>query len=318
MKAKERPRGLHQIALVALFTLGNTLLHFPWTSAQAGVTISFLLSSVTALLFGLGSSFFAVRFFRRPLWKKEKLRMVLCVLLAAAVCALAFLFAVRATRDLRSFFEGTLLPHGTGLVFAALFLAVCAWLSRGPRRGMDVFALIAFFSALAAVGVLFLLSIPQFHAEYGNIELPSAKAVGASVFPAFAEFALPMFPLGVYLALAKPGRGKMRPQRPLAAGILTGGAMMLLCVLQTLLTFGESYAASLQYPYSAAVRVVSVGAYAFRPELFSYLLDFSACLVRVSVCFSCLKFSVGRFLPRFRNRVPLLAALFAFVALCIF
>ena len=125
-----------------------------------------------------------------------------------------------------------------------------------------------------------------------------------------------MFPLGVYLALAKPKCGKNNSQKPLIVGIFAGGGLMLLCVLQTLLTFGASYASTLEYPYSAAVRVVSVGAYAFRPELFSYLLDFSSCLVRVAVCFFCMKFTVGRFLPRVRNLVPPLAALFVFIVLC--
>ena len=317
MKTRERPRGLHQIALVSLFTLGNTLLRFPWANAQAGVTVSFLLSAVVALLFGLGSSFFAAWLFRRSFGKK-RFRAVLCALISIPVCVLALFSAVKASRDLLSFFEQTLLPPTTGVFFAALFLVVSALLSRGPRRGMDVFALIAFFAILLSVTVLFLLGIPQFQTEYGRVDLPNAKTILGSIPPVFSEFALPMFPLGVYLALAKPGAGKSRSQKPLALGVLAGGGIMLLCILQTLLTFGADYAASLEYPYSAAVRVVSVGAYAFRPELFSYLLDFSACLVRVAVCFSCVKFIVGRFLPRCRNWIPPLAALLVFVILCLF
>lgn len=316
MKSREGPRGLHQIALVALFTLGNTLLRFPWANAQAGVTVSFLLSVMVALFFGLGSSCLAARLFRKWMRSRKRGRIVLCAALSVPVCALAFVSAIRGSQDLLLFLEETILPEKTGLVFAAIFLAVCAWLSRGPRRGMDVFALIAFFAALAAVMVLFFLGIPQFRSAYGKIEMPEVQAVGNSILPILTEFALPMFPMGIYLALAKPERGKNRSQKPLAVGILTGGAIMLVCVLQTLLTFGAPYAATLAYPYSAAVRVVSVGAYAFRPELLSYLPDFFASLVRVAVCFSCVKFTVGRFLPRARNFVPPLAALFVFIALC--
>ena len=316
MKTKERPRGLHEIALVALFTLGNTLLRFPWANARAGVTVSFLLSAVVALAFGLISSSCASWLFRGRMRGNKRGRVVLCGLLSIPILALAFFSAVRGSRDLFSFLEKTLLPNGTKLVFVALFLAVSAWLARGPRRGMDVFALIAFFAVLASVVFLFLSGVPQFRVEYGGAEVPDAGAVGASILPIFLEFALPMVPLGVYLALAKPKRKKNNVQKPFAVGILTGGGIMLLCVLQTLLTFGASYTATLEYPYSAAVRVVSVGAYAFRPELFSYLLDFSACLVRVAVCFSCMKFTVGRFLPRVRNLVPPLAALFVFIVLC--
>ena len=318
MMTKSRPRGLHQIALVALFTLGNTLLRFPWANAQAGITVSFVLSEITAMIFGLCASFGTAWLYRKWLRSKKRLRLAVCIFFSVSVCALAFCFAVSTSRDLLLFMERSLLPEGTELVFAALFLAVCAWLSRAERRGMDVFALIAFFSALVAVAVLFLLGIPQFRVEYGNVELPGVAAIGASLLPIFVEFALPMIPLGVYLALAKPQNGGKRPWQPLVCGVLFGGGIMLFCVLQTLLTFGASYAAGLAYPYSAAVRVVSLGAYAFRPELFSYVADFLSCLVRVAVCFSCLKFTVGRFFPRVRNWVPPLASLFAFIALCFF
>lgn len=318
MRTRTRPRGLHQIALVALFTLGNTLLRFPWANAQAGITVSFVLSEITAMIFGLCASFGAAWLYRKWLRSKKRLRLAVCIFFSVSVCALAFCFAVSTSRDLLLFMERSLLPEGTGLVFAALFLAVCAWLSRAERRGMDIFALIAFFSALVAVAVLFLLGIPQFRVEYGNVELPGVAAIGASLLPIFVEFALPMIPLGVYLALAKPQNGGKRPWQPLVCGVLFGGGIMLFCVLQTLLTFGASYAAGLAYPYSTAVRVVSLGAYAFRPELFSYVADFLSCLVRVAVCFSCLKFAVGRFLPRVRNWIPPFAALFGFITLCFF
>lgn len=318
MMTKSRPRGLHQIALVALFTLGNTLLRFPWANAQAGVTVSFVLSAITALLFGLCAYFGAAWLYRKWLKSRKRLRLIVCASFSVPICALAFYFAVSGSRDLFSFMKQSLLPEGTELVFAALFLAVCAWLSRAERRGMDVFALIAFFAAVVAVTVLFLLGVPQFRMEYGSVELPGVGAIGASLFPIFVEFALPMIPLGAYLALAKPQNGGKRPWHPLVCGVLFGGGIMLLCVLQTLLTFGASYAAGLAYPYSAAVRVVSLGAYAFRPELFSYVADFLSCLIRVAVCFSCLKFTVGRFFPRVRNWVPPLASLFAFIALCFF
>lgn len=318
MNRKDRPRGLHQIALVALFTLGNTLLRFPWANVQAGVTLSFLLSVGIALLFGLGASFFATRLYRRRLKNKKRLRLAACILFSVPVCALAFLAAYNGCRDLLFFFEETLLPEKTGLLFAALFLAVAAVLSRSARRGIDVFALIAFCATLCAVLVLFFSGVPQFRVEYGNVELPTVSAIGASLLPILTEFALPMVPLGVYLALAKPCGCKNRFPKPFVSGLLIGGGIMFLCVLQTLLTFGAPYLATLKYPYSAAVRVVSVGAYAFRPELISYLPDFLSCTVRVAVCFSCMKFTVGRFLPRVRNRVPPLAALFTFVFICLF
>ena len=312
-----RPRGLHQISLVALFTIGNTLLRFPWATAEAGITISFLLSIAAALLFGIGVYFAACRLFRVPFSRMKGWKIIACLLLFLPVCVFSFFLAVKSSRDLVSFFDQMLLPGQTALLFAALYLAVAAWLSRIPRRGMDSFALLLFLPAVGAAAVLFLLGIPQFQTGYGSFEIPSLPAIGHSIFPLFSEIALPMLPLGVYLALAKPKKEKKQAWRPLLFGILSAGVVLLFCVLQTLLTFGASYAASLEYPYSAAVGVVSLGAYAFRPELISYLLDFFFFFFRVSVCFSCVKWIVGRFLPRLRNVVPPLAALLVFVFLCL-
>ena len=126
---------------------------------------------------------------------------------------------------------------------------------------------------------------------------------------------LPMVPLVAYCALSAPSPKGSQNARPLAVGVLAGFALMLLCVLQTLLTFGAPYAATLTYPYSRAVRVVSVGQYAFRPEILSYVSDYAASLIRTAVCFACLRRLFGRFLPRAGRVIPILAAISVFVFL---
>ena len=88
-------------------------------------------------------------------------------------------------------------------------------------------------------------------------------------------------------------------------GTVIGCAILFLCVVQTILTFGTTYAAQLDYPYSFAVRILSVGQYFFRLEGFSYLLDYLTCLVRASVALSVSKRLLGRFLPRLSRNLPL-------------
>ena len=213
------------------------------------------------------------------------------------------------------FMQDTLLPKGTSVAFFVLFLGSAVLLARVSRRGLDLFSLIAFFSATLAVIVLFLQGVPQFRPEYGTLEIPTSGAILLSLKTLLPKTVLPMIPLVAYCALSAPSPKGNQNARPLAVGVLAGFALMLLCVLQTLLTFGAPYAATLIYPYSRAVRVVSVGQYAFRPEILSYVLDYAASLIRTAICFACMRRLVSRFLPRFGRIVPIFSAIAVFVFL---
>ena len=313
-ETSQKRRGLHQIALAALFTVGNTILRFPWANAEAGVTVSFLLSAVAAVGAVFAGYPLARWLFRRPLHRKTW-RMILAGAVAAIIGGTAWFCAAQSTEDVLRFMQDTLLPRGTSVAFVVLFLASAVLLARVSRRGLDLFSLIAFFSATFAVFVLFLQGIPQFRSEYGTLEIPTSGAIVLSLKTLLPKTVLPMIPLVAYCALSAPSPKGNRNARPLAVGVLAGFSLMLLCVLQTLLTFGAPHAATLTYPYSRAVRVVSVGQYAFRPEIISYVLDYAASLIRTAVCFACMRRLLGRFLPRMGRLIPIFAAVAVFLFL---
>lgn len=307
-----RPRGVHKIALAALFTVGSTLLRFPWSGE--GTAVVFCLSAAGALLAVAVLYPLALFLWRRPL-RGHPWRTAAAAVSGTAVGAAALFCAARSADDLLRFFNFALLPPGAAIPFSALFLFAAVLLARTPRRGVDLFALIACFAALAAVAVLFLRAIPQFRGEYGRVAFPPAGSVGAGAVPLLFETVFPMFPLAAWFALAVPRRSKKGNARPLLFGVGLGYGILFLCVAQTILTFGAPFAATVNYPYAQAVRVVSVGQYAFRPEILSYLLDHSASLCRVALCLDCLRRLSGRFLPRRARLVLPVAgiALFAFL-----
>lgn len=309
-------RGLHQIALAALFTVGNTLLRFPWANAEAGVTVSFLLSGVVAPFAALALYAIARFVFRRQLHGNLP-RMGSAVVFALIAGSVALDCAARCTGDAVQFVKDLLLPVGTAIPFSVLFLSAGVLLARIPRSGMDLFALLGYVAVTVAVAVLFLRGAPQFRAEYATFETPTPETVGKSLMLLLSESVLPVLPLAVYLALSAPATRGNRVSPSLAVGVAAGFGLMFLCVLQTVLTFGVPYAATLSYPYLRAVRVVSVGQYAFRPELISYVLDYVATLVRTAVCLACLRRLVGRFLPRLGRVVPVIGAIGIFIYLYI-
>ncbi len=312
-RAKTKRRGLHQIALAALFTVGNTLLRFPWKNTGAGISISFPVSAIAAVCAVALVYPAAGKLLRAP-FRKRIPRMIAAGVFCAAVSAVSLFCAARCASDLLAFFGETLLPRGTEVPFSALFLAAAVCLARAPRRSTDGFALIVFFASCVAVAVLFLRGAPQFRAEYGAVDFSVFSGADVLSGTLWAEVLLPMAPLAVYFGVTTPRR-KGKSVRSPVFGTLAGVGILLVCVLQTLLTFGAEYAAALSYPYSRAVRVVSVGQYAFRPEILSYLLDYSACLFRTAVCFASVRRLFGRFLPRAAKWVPALLGLGVFIYL---
>ena len=299
MKGRKRS-GWHKIALAALFTVGNSLIRFPWRSADPGMLTLFFLSSVGALI----PAFLLYPLFRklfRARLSGNRFHLVLSVFLALGIGCYAIWCGWKTASDYVRYTMETILSGEHRMLFCLLFVGCCARLASISGKGRDVFALLCFAGVSAAVVFLFAAGFAQFRPSYLTITVPDRFSVLAAVLPSlWMETLLPLTILAAYIALSSPGKGA----RALAVGTVTGSGLLLLCVLQTLLTFGGSYAATLPYPYSYAVQIISVGQYFFRLEGFSYLLDFAACLIRTSVCLSCAGKLLGRFCPRLGRWVP--------------
>lgn len=294
-------RGMHKIAVGMLFTVGNSLIRFPWRAADPKVTSLFILSGIGALLPALLLYPVFRRLFHAPL-AKSKLRLFIAAVSAIAVGGYALYVAWRCMGDYIAYAAEMILMERQNILFGFVFLLCAVFLSRLPRHGIDAFALIAAIAVILSVLLLFLFGISQYRVEYLSWRLPATfDELAGDTLPLWRETVLPLVILSAYLALSNPRKG----EKSLVLGTLFGYAVLFLCVLQTLLTFGASFSSELAYPYSHAVRVVSFGQYFFRPEIFSYGLDFAACLVRVAICLSTVKRLIGRFFPRLSLYTPI-------------
>ncbi len=296
-------RGLHKIAVGMLFTVGNSLIRFPWRATDPKVTALFILSVAGALLPACLLYPLLRRLFRQPLGRSGW-RLPVAAVSALAVGGYALYVGWHCMRDYVHYAAEMILTGERSLLFGLLFLLCIVLLARLPRHGADSFSLILAIAALLSVLLLFLSGISQYRVEYLAFRLPaSVRELANDALPLWRETVLPLVILSAYMALSTPRRG----ERSLIVGTLLGYAVLFLCVLQTLLTFGAPFSAGLSYPYSQAVRIVSFGQYFFRPEIFSYGLDFAACLVRAAVCLATVKRLIGRFSPRLAPYVPLTA-----------
>ena len=300
---EKRASDFHKIALVALFTVGNALIRYPWRAENEGVLTLFLFSMVAALIPAVFLYPIFRWIWRRPLSHRRG-RMILVALLSVAFGLYALFCAWRACADYLRFSLRMVLPTGSRWLLLILFVVCAVWLSTLRGRGMDSFALLAFVGAVFCAVFLFLSGLSVF--EWKHVSPKSLVWGWGSldwVRTIWKEVFMPSAVLAVYFALVEPRRGV----RSLAVGTAIGCAILFLCAAQTILTFGVSYAAGLDYPYSYAVRILSIGQYFFRLEGFSYLLDYLSCLIRAAVSLATLRRLIGRFFPRLSHGSPWVA-----------
>lgn len=293
-RTNKRPNGLHKAALAALFTVGNTLICFPWRSGEGEMPLLFLLSALGALLPSVLIYPLLRRWLRAPL-AGHRLRLVAVALLSLLLGGYALFAAVDCMRDYLAFARETVLPNGGWLLLCWLFVLCAVLLSEIGDRGLDGFALLGFFAVLLCAVGLFLFGLPDLRPEHLTLRLPaSPRALLSPILALWWETLLPLVLLCAYLALVSPRGGEGVP----IAGTAAGFGLLAVCVLQTLMTFGAQAAATYPYPYAWAVRTISIGPYFFRLEGFSYLPDYLACLTRCAVCLAVVRRLVRRFFPR--------------------
>lgn len=307
MRSKNRI-GLHKTAIASLYTLGSAILRFPWRDAGDAVPVWLGIYLLTAFLTAVPGSVLLHRLFHRPLcgnrFRLAVAATVVCLLLSAA-----FYTAWRTASGYSAYAEETLVDPANRALFLFLFLLTAGLLARIPRRGTDLLALVAFALSLLSFVWLFLRATPQFGADRIAFSFPDDRAAWGTALTSVAPDAVVTFlPLAAYFGCALPGKEPRRNASVLTAGIATGGGILLLRFLQTVLTFGIAFASTRNNPYFSAISVIRVGQYAFRPEILSYLPDFAACTVRVSLCLACIRRLTGRFLPHIGRGFVLPAA----------
>lgn len=291
------------MTLAALFTVGNALIRYPWRASEQGVLPIFLLSAVGALIPALLLYPLFRLIWRRPLCRRRGRRLLVGAL-SALFGAYALYCAWRSCADYLRFSMDLILPTGSRWLLLILFVACAVWLSALRDRGMDCFSLLAFLGVITCVVFLFLVGLPSFDWERAPINFMQWEwGSFGSLLTLWRESLLPLSVLSLYFALVEPKGGV----RSLALGTAIGCAILFLCVAQAILTFGASYAAGLEYPYSYSVRVLSIGQYFFRLEGFSYLLDYLTCLIRAAVSLAVARRLLGRFYPRLSRRFPWVA-----------
>ena len=307
MKQDESPIGA--VAVAALFTLGDLLLRHPWRYERGSLIAVGLLTAAGAVL-AAGVLYPLLRWLWCLPFEETLAGRISAGLVALPVAGYAVVCLYRCCATYVDMAVELILPGGASLPPSLLLLLCALLLSCMPLARLEQFAWPAGCVVLLSVVIVLAFGFPHFQMEYLQDETVLPLETGH-----IWELCRELIPLGLMALLFATNRSGVGKQ--LAAGILTGGGLLLLCMLQVILTFGGRYAAELPYPYAYAVRILSVGPYFFRLEGLSYLPDLLSCLVRGAVCLSLVGRLAHRLIPRLARVLPPLCAIVVLLFFCL-
>ncbi len=289
----------------ALFYLGGELL-LPEMRAEHGADR--IAAFVLGLLFlsaaapGLWSVFSASHL-RRERGIFSKLLLVALGLLGIGG---AFYVAMKTAADFSEFSFDVMLLRQPSWIISGLFLAFSAYLGSKDIKTIKKYALVVIVLAIIITSVLLCLSIPEADIRQVNITLGEFNFNSA-----VRIFLTDFLPVTVLMsALFSEERRRESGVAFPALGLAVAAFLLLRCYFNVVLIFDGSFAATLKYPYSAAVSTVTLGDSFFRMEGLSYLVCFGAGTLRCAACISLFASVCHKLIsPRMKKAYP--AAVFA-------
>lgn len=269
----------HLASLTAIFILGDAVIILPSSDSGNYPLFGFFAAAIAAALLYFAAFPLANRLIRKPCKSPVLKLFSLLLLTLAAVYALysAGITFIRYT----DFVDKILLPETPKFLIAAVFILSAVYLATRRQEVILKLTLIAVFAAVIAVLFFFMLSSKDFKAEnIFNYGFPNFSQLLKSSKPYFINVALPALLIPAYSTLFT---GKSRAGAPFL-GLITGLALTLLCLLESLLLFGTPLAERLSFPLAAAVSTVTVGSLFTRMDGIVYCLFFLPALIKTAVC----------------------------------
>lgn len=269
----------HLASLTAIFILGDAAIILPSSDSGDYPLLGFFAAAIAAVCLYFAVFPLTSRFIGKPC--KSPVSRLFSALLLALAAAYALYNAGITLIRYADFVDRILLPETPKFLIAAVFILSAVYLATRRQEVILKLALMALLAAVAAVCIFFLLSAKDFKAENIAVyDLPSAGELIKSSKPYLLNISLPALLIPAYSALFT---GKSRAGAPFF-GLITGLALGVVCLLESLLLFGAPLAVKLSFPLAAAVSTVTVGPLFSRMDGIVYCLFFVLALIKTAVC----------------------------------
>ncbi len=269
---KNTPFTKHFIALSALFLLSNAVTTLPSKNANQftflGFLICFLISFVLCFIIsGI---------------KSQKILLYLSVLPALYCLLDAFL-------DFILFVSQNLLPETQRFLIILPFVLVAIIFAKTQNSAILKFSLLSFGFCVVAIVLFFLTTLKDFTLSNIFIKtLPDANTLLEQTMPYTQKIVLPSLLLPIFAKIESQ-------QKKTALGGLTIGYILIgICLLNSLLLFGNEFSGRLDFPYAQAISTVTFGNLFTRMDGFSYFIYLVCCLIKITVCIDIIKAALFR------------------------
>ena len=261
----------HLASLAAIYILGDAVIILPSSNSGDYPLFGFIVGAVAAVLLYFTSSAITNCLIGKPCG------LILLILAAVYAFYNAGISFIRYT----DFADKMLLPKTSEFLIAAAFVTAAVYLAERRQEVILKLSLISAVIAVIAIFIFFLLSLKDFKVENIAVQgLPNFNGLIKSAKPYFLNIALPALLIPVYSRIFA---GEKRVCAPFA-GLMAGLALEAVCLLESLLLFGNPLAERLDFPLAAAVSTVTVGQLFTRMDGIVYCLFFMLALIKTAVC----------------------------------
>lgn len=259
------------VCLTALAVVGEGILIFSFSSNTAsdivGIVSAVLISMAAAMLFKFIADFYS----KKQFCHKEIISCIIsfafCIVMVLGALETCFVFSKYAS-DVMLQKDWTILPFAVLLILAALTAA-------SKKRVILKLGLVLFCVSAVFILLIFFFSLPFMSIKY---LIPYKDFSFKDSVIIFKDFSISLLPV-ILPALVI---GKEEKKTSFAVGFAFGGAILLLCFVNTLAVFGTEFASTLVYPYPSAVSTAEFGELFYRMDGFLYAVSFFSCALKVS------------------------------------
>ena len=297
---KSKTFDLHTIAAAAISVLGTAVVYLPSVNDKSPI-----LAMIFALLIGLPLYMLFVQIVGRIDLKNNIIKKGLGILLSLFLIYLA----AESFHAVSDYFSASVLPKTpTWLIMTALFLLVLYAVVCGGDA-VKKFTVIGFLAIAILLIILIAVSFKNL-----NISLISSPRFNLPFFETVAKYLVVIFVASAEaLVFQRKGGNQKSFLKSTVLGIAIGGAFLTLVIANSVLVFGEGYAAEIEFPYTSAVSTFSVGTLFTRLDGFAYFIILTVNFLKGALCILSCEYLLSPFKIKRRKLILFILCVLSFL-----
>ncbi len=302
----QKPYRLHTVCLLAAATLGSAAISVPYENADNRNPLAFLAAFLAAALL-----YFLMCPVINFIFKQKRGVGFWRGALYSVVIFLSLWSALTVASEYIDFVKWDMLPYAPKFVLSAVFAVAVYVFSVCGNNSIFKFSLFATFGVCLVVALFFVLSLG--HYDIKNIAVESIRFKNGFLRQTASYFLGVFLPSVLTLCFVCVTREGINKKAALG-GLTLAAAILVLCILNSILIFGAKSAANMSYPYADAISTITVGNLFTRMDGFAYIVFFCTSIIRQTVMLKLGMVLLSRLGLKFKKMFLIMACGLLFIA----